>query len=643
MRKLAVTILLGLSIANAQEPPPLEAYGALPTVDMLELSPDGSLFATRVTANGKDVIMVNDVATGEFIVGANAERVNPRWLNFVAEDYLVMVSSSALRPGLVGNSFEFSEAHSLHVSSSDVRTLLRRARGLYASQSGLGRIIGRSPDGHTVYMPAFNSGGTGGRARLGIYAVSLDKSRERLIVRGNTRTRDWFINEHGVPLVREDFDDNNNIYEVWAVNAEGKNKRLLYEEEVERPTLSLVGLTPDRESLVVLRSSGRTGVVSYYLMSIADGEITGPVLGREGLGIERVITDINRVVYGVEYEGFEPRYSFFDEGLDKRVDTIQKRLPGTSARLASWSRDFRKLAVEIGGGWSSGAYLMFEEGVAQPTVLARSRPQITRDHVALTVITEYEARDGLTIPALITVREDIAKAGKVPLVVMPHGGPEAHDRFEFDWMAQYFASRGAMVLQPQFRGSTGFGRAFVLAGRGEYGGKMRTDLEDGVKYIVGEGLVDPDRVCIVGASYGGYAALAAGAFSPELYSCVVAIAPVSDVRKMLLQRASNRGKRNWAIDYWEDLYGAEASDKDDLRSISPARNAESFTAPVLLLHGKKDTVVPPEQSRFMYKALKKADKDVTYVQLKGEDHWLSQSATRLEALQLIAAFIDEHL
>jgi dipeptidyl aminopeptidase/acylaminoacyl peptidase len=172
---------------------------------------------------------------------------------------------------------------------------------------------------------------------------------------------------------------------------------------------------------------------------------------------------------------------------------------------------------------------------------------------------------------------------------------------------------------------------------------MQSDVDDGVNYLVEEGLADPERVCIVGASYGGYAALAAGAFSPSMYRCVVAIAPVSDLHRMMRRERSDHGRDHWVLDYWERLQGADLSQKDTLKSLSPAFHADAFTAPVLLLHGKKDTVVPIEQSKIMNKALKKAGKDVTFIQLKGEDHWLSQPDTRLETLRAIAAFIDEHL
>ena len=128
-----------------------------------------------------------------------------------------------------------------------------------------------------------------------------------------------------------------------------------------------------------------------------------------------------------------------------------------------------------------------------------------------------------------------------------------------------------------------------------------------------------------------------------MYKCIAAIAPVSDLRRQINRARSTRGKNSWVIDYWERQFGAEASEKEILKTISPVFNAEAFTAPVLLIHGEKDTVVHIEQSKVMDKALRKAKKDVEFIKLKGEDHWLTQEETRIETLRALAAFIDEHL
>jgi acetyl esterase/lipase len=588
-----------------------------------------------------DLIAVIDVASQKALMAVNAENINPRRLNFVEEDKVVLVAGQTVRNSRVkGRSFYYGHAYSLDVSSKDVRTLMRRARDLYSFQSGLGRIVGRDPESQTLYMPAYVGASN---PALGIYAVSLDKSRESLAFRGNQDTVDWFLGADGAPIVREDFDDKRNVHRIWRVNEKGKNEQLLYEEETEIPSYSTVGISPDRDSLVLLTNSAYSGARSYFLLNLEHGAITGPVLVGDGLDVERVITDINRVVYGVEYSGFKPTYAFFEKGLGARVDVVQDRLPGVASRLVSWNEDFTRLLFEIEGGWSSGAYLMFEDGVPNPTVLGQSRPKIRKESVMPVEISQYTASDGLEIPALITARRDIREAGNAPLIVYPHGGPQAHDRYGFDFIAQYFASRGYVVLQPQYRGSDGFGYDHLMAGDGEYGGKMLSDINDGVSYLIKEGIADPERVCVVGASYGGYAALAAGAFSPDMYRCIVSIAGVSDIPKKMARMKTRSGSDDWGIDYWESMYGADVSEKEFLRSISPAFHAESFQAPVLLIHGEQDTRVHIDQSKRMNKALRKAKKVVEFVRLKGEDHWLTKEETRIEALKATAAFIEQHL
>lgn len=636
----ALAIILS-SHALAGELPPLEAYGKLPRFGLYALSPSGRLAATRVVEDGRDAIMVIDVDAQDYLVGVDASKVNPRWIRFAEEDKVVLVAGQTVQSWNVrGGSYYYGHAYTFDLASNKVRRLMERAKGLYPHQSGLGKIIGHDPVSRTVYMPAYVGSDTPG---YGVYAASLDKKREKLVVRGRSDTIDWFLDANGKPIVREDFDDKANVHRIWRVDEKGKTQTLLYEEETELKGYSTVGVTPDRDALVLLTSSIQSGGTSYYLLDLEHGAITGPVLGREGRYIQRVVTDINRVVHGVEYSGFKPTYAFFNEDLNSRVAVIQQRFPGLASHLVSWNRDFSRLMFKIEGGWSSGAYAVFEQGNPDPFVLGRTRPEITQEFVAPVEILSYVAGDGRSIPALLTGRADVREAGNAPLIVMPHGGPRAHDEFGFDWIAQYFASRGYVVLQPQYRGSDGFGYDHMSAGDGEYGGKMLSDIDDGVRHLVATGVADPDRVCSVGASYGGYAALAAGAFSADMYRCIVAIAGVSDLPKKMASLSFRRGREDSSIDYWEKLYGVEVSDKDALKAISPAYHAESFQAPVLLIHGEQDTSVKIDQSSRMNRALRKAKKDVTFIKLKGEDHWLTQEESRVETLRAVAEFIERHL
>ncbi len=620
--------------------PPLEAYGSLPEISMVALSPSGERVAFRHFDGEEEIVGIRDVESGRILGATNVDGVKPRWLTFVNDDYLLLVASDLMRHHRVRGSFEYSGAWVFDVASGKLRRLLTGAEELFPYQGSIGRVIGKNAGGDRVYMPAF-SGGDRAQPRYSLFEVDLDRKRQRIIADGRTSTQDWFIDDRARPLIREDFDNQYNEHRLWVVSE--REPRLVYEKETNRPSIAPVGLTRDRSTLIYQSRADDADVNAYFSLRLSDGELGGPILGRDDASVERVIRDTNRIVYGVEYAGFLPSYQFFEDELTVRFEAIQSRLSGTSVKLASWSDDFQDLVVSASGGWTSGMYLLFRDGGTEPQLLARQRPAVGDEHVARTLIDEYEAADGLTIPALITARPDVLEAGDAALILLPHGGPSAHDRFQFDWLAQFFASRGYVVMQPQFRGSTGFGLSFGEAGNGEWGDKMQSDLDDGVRHLVKKGLVDEERVCILGASYGGYAALWAGVFSPRMYRCHVSVNGVSDLRAMINRARRAAGEDHWVVDYWETWYGAEASERDAIDAISPAYHAESFIAPVLLVHGKDDTVVPIEQSRRMHSALRRAGKQTTLVALDGEDHWLSRGETRVETLRVIADFIASHL
>jgi dipeptidyl aminopeptidase/acylaminoacyl peptidase len=251
----------------------------------------------------------------------------------------------------------------------------------------------------------------------------------------------------------------------------------------------------------------------------------------------------------------------------------------------------------------------------------------------------FKAADGLELTGYLTLPRG-RDPKKLPLVVFPHGGPAARDEPGFDWWAQAMASRGYAVLQVNFRGSDGYGWKFLSAGFGEWGRKMQTDLSDGVRYLAGQGTIDPKRVCIVGASYGGYAALAGAALDTGVYRCAVSYGGISDMRRFNSWVGTNDGFASQR--YFLRFLGAESIKDPSLLQVSPASHIDKVTIPVLLIHGKDDTVVPLEQSRIMADALKAAGKPVEFVTLDSTDHWLTNGDTRLAMLKATVAFLEKN-
>jgi dipeptidyl aminopeptidase/acylaminoacyl peptidase len=250
---------------------------------------------------------------------------------------------------------------------------------------------------------------------------------------------------------------------------------------------------------------------------------------------------------------------------------------------------------------------------------------------------DYKAADQQEMDGVLTLPPG-REARNLPVIVLPHGGPHARDEPEFDWWAQAYASRGYAVFQPNFRGSTGRSDAFRNASANEWGRKMQTDISDGLAELARRGIVDPKRACIVGASYGGYAALAGVTLQHGIYRCAVAVAPVADLDLLVDTEVRDSGHSAMTVRaYREDLGDPKGYDV-----VSPRRHAAQADAPILLIHGKDDTVVSFRHSESMAGALRAAGKPYEFVVLKHEDHWLSVSDTRSQMLAESMRFVQKY-
>jgi dipeptidyl aminopeptidase/acylaminoacyl peptidase len=307
--------------------------------------------------------------------------------------------------------------------------------------------------------------------------------------------------------------------------------------------------------------------------------------------------------------------------------------------LQSMSDDHKTWVVLVDSPTDGAAYAAVDVAAGHGEWVGAEFSGIEFDDVSPVRPVSFKAKDGLALTGYLTTPHGKAAKG-LPLVVFPHGGPAVRDKPGFDWWAQAMAAHGYAVLQVNYRGSDGFGSKFLQAGFGEWGRKMQTDLSDGVRELAAQGVVDPKRVCIVGASYGGYAALAGPTLDPGVYRCAVDVAGISDLRRFVTW---SRDQSDLSSErYWDRFMGAKGPGDPHLAEISPAAHAGAADAPILIIHGKDDTVVPFEQSQIMADALKKAGKPVDFVVLNHEDHWLSRSDTRLQMLQATIGFLEKH-
>lgn len=334
--------------------------------------------------------------------------------------------------------------------------------------------------------------------------------------------------------------------------------------------------------------------------------------------------------------GSDPQYRWFDPEDQRRNDSVQKAFAGRRVHLYSASQDKQRVVAYVTGPSVPPAYYLVDFKAHKADTIGEEYPALAGAKLGTVQAISYKARDGLSIPAYLTLPPD-SDGKALPLVVLPHGGPEARDWPHFDWWAQFLATRGYAVLQPQFRGSTGFGNQFRLAGRREWGALMQSDLTDGVKYLIEQGTADPRRVCIVGASYGGYAALAGAAFTPEVHACAASVNGISNLAEMQQWLELRSGRESNLVGYWRESIGPRLDPK--LGASSPLNAVQRVSAPVLIIYSNEDTVVAPSQSEQMARALKQSGKTVTLVKLSGDDHWLSRSETRVRMLKEVDGFL----
>jgi dipeptidyl aminopeptidase/acylaminoacyl peptidase len=403
--------------------------------------------------------------------------------------------------------------------------------------------------------------------------------------------------------------------------------------------LQLAGLTSDKSAVIAVGPLGQSRNKLWALPF--DKSAPKILLEDPARDVENTIADPytwNPV--GAQLGGSLSEIRWLDPKLEKQHQALTRAFPNQEARIISRSEDGKRVIVRTRGLSIPSKYYLVDFATGTAEIVGEQYPALSEAALGQVRAISYKARDGREIPAYLTM-PPAAGAEKLPLIVLPHGGPESRDDPTFDWLAQFLATRGYAVLQPQYRGSTGFGLDHQTAGYKQWGAAMQDDLTDGVKTMVAEGVADPARVCIVGASYGGYAALAGAAFTPDLYKCAASVNGVSDLPGLLGYVADHNGKDSDRYQYLLDTLGHASDEKVIERS--PARVAGNVRAPVLLVHAVDDTVVPLSQSEKMAKALEKAGKPASLVKLPGEDHWLSRSDTRIRVLKELETFLASNL
>ncbi len=655
---LAALALSPLLAATAFAAPPVEAFGELPAIADVHLSPDGTHFSAIEPVGGRPAVLVFQLhpppgakplvfalpegnADGSYWVN------NDRLICFFYQNKYTGESTGV-------NLRKYARAVSVSISGKSAPFMLMEGSRVYAQNGGqnLG-LEGRNVDDPSIiYMSAYRGYAAGdpdtrlgnGRVRMELFSVNAENNHVETIAHGEKDTTGWALDEHGHMIGRLDSTDESELpksTDTFLVH-DGDDWRAAATYDNSSGRLATVqGITIGGDALVISKFGSHD---KRYLetLPVKAGTAPAELFSNPSYDVRDVITDqwTGRVV-GAYYLDDKLQSVYFDPALAHIQKRMEAALPGQTVVLASWDQKRTTFLVTAEDPHNPPGVYLFTTADSHLEYLMSAYPSLQPADLADVKAYPYKARDGLDMHAYLTLPPGKA-AHNLPAVIFPHGGPDDRDFIGFDWWAQFMASRGYAVLQTNFRGSIGYGAGFRGAGFGQWGRKMQDDVSDGVKKLIADGIADPKRICIVGASYGGYAALAGATFTPDLYACAVSYAGIADLRS-ILGVARGSGADSSAMHYWEDRVGTSYSDSKSLTEISPAFHADQVRVPVLLLHSNTDTVVPILQSVREMNALTDAGKKVRFVKLEGSDHDMDHSDVRLSVLKETEAFLAANI
>ena len=615
-------------------PPTLEALTQKPLVRGAALSPDGTHIAIiKQAEEGKkrqsfiDLIDADDpglkrvrVPLGDLDVQGLSWGADDRLLVSVLYDATVTGEVTGSAFGDHEYNLKLARTVAMGLDGGDQVVLFGKEEKILSINTDLTAIVDLLPeDPDRVLMRAADP-----REDVwGLYYVDIRTGSCRLIERGNLDTT-WWWTEKGVPVLRQDLVGNGRVEALYsrpAGETAWKFVRKVRRNEIDKPDFEFLAHTDAANVWLVSTAADSDSAKAVHKFDLSTGQLGDVVLARADRDIEACLLDSRRNLVAAAYGDDRVGYEFADQTLAPHFKGINTFFGNDSnVELVDITADHNRLLALVSSPTDRGGYYFYDRAAHRLQGLDMTHPWLASAQLARMEMLDVKARDGQGLRAYLTVP---VAAGARPLVVMPHGGPELRDSYQFDLFAQAFATQGWMVLQPNFRGSGGYGRAFAEAGHRHWGDLMQQDIDDAVDQLIATGRVDSKRVAIWGASYGGYAALMGAIRRPALYRSAVSLAGVADVATML-EFVKKDDPDRLVYAYEIKRVGDPKTDADLIAAESPVTHVAAIEAPVLLLHGTKDKIVDPGQSHEMAEALKKAGKTYSYVELPGAGHHESE-------------------
>jgi dipeptidyl aminopeptidase/acylaminoacyl peptidase len=635
--------------------PPVAAFGQVPAVTDIDINPAGTHLAW-IDGSGKlpRIVIFDLTAKREarsLNLPADSRPTSVYWANDAT-----LISSVRMTYSHTGKDRDqraWQRWFAIDVAGGSPRMLLAQPGSTLQWVTGSTLVRRQTARPGKIFLSSWDSSATQGRKETGtrihrgrldsnltynLFEVDLKSGDADLLERGTQFTEDWVADPTGKITVRSEWDPTREKFSIHA--KDGSGWRQLYEAG-RCGQLGKLRLNADNTAVVVRGS--RCGEDRVKLWSLPlDGSAMTALVEDPASDVLNLFTDpVDDTVIAASFAGSDMAMRWLDPRAEKRRGGLIRSFGAEWVSILGRSSDGQRIVVKANYLAKPSVFHFVDFGAKRADIVNEEYPQLADVKLGTFRRFKYEASDKYPLMAYLTVPADTPEKN-LPLIVLPHGGPESCDNPLFDYWPQFLASRGYAVIQPQFRGSSCFGKAHADAGRHQWGLRMQDDVTDVVHALTAQGIADPKRVCIVGWSYGGYAALAGAAFTPDLYACAVSIAGVSDLPLMVgyVDRMA-QDEEDSRLDYWREHIGLVTDPQ--VIAKSPARAVRGVRSPILMIHGWGDTVVPIEQSRVMALALKDAGKKYELIELPGEDHNLENSEMRTRMLTELEKFLARNL
>lgn len=640
IRLIAIAIFsLSWSFSSvAQDLIPVEHFGQLPMVDQPSISPSGKHIAVLLNNGHNYNVAVTPFAKQDLVNVVTIQEGEGRieWIEWVNDTRLLISASYVERSA--GKNFKVGRLYAVDYDGSNLIEIKRRktVNDRYSRYRSNDNVITFLPDDpEHIILQGYDER----EAYPVAWKVNVNDNNFEKLFSNDYEVSTWVANNNGniVLGIAGDKEDPL-IRRVWFRQDESSPWAMLREFKLaESAIFNVVGFNTQNKTAYVL-SDHKVGRMSLYEFDINTGEFTNLVYAHDRYDLDGVIKKDDKIIGVTYYDDYYVKH-YFSESTEQIDELVKNSFKQYQTTIATISDDETKLLVYAVRDDLPGTFFRVDLSAGAANPWFSQYPYLVGKPLPKKQSFTIKASDGVEIPGYLTMPLDTSKP--VPLVVLPHGGPNSRDYKYFDPFVQLFANRGYAVLQPNFRGSQGFGSAFEASGYREWGLKMQDDVMAAVDWAIKQPGINGEQMCVVGMSYGGYVALTAAYKTPKRFDCYVSVAGISDLVEFVkTDRAFSE------LSALRDIMIGDFRDESDvkrMRENSLSNYVEAVQAPILLIHGDRDTRVASDQSRSIFEALKRADKEVDYIELEFGSHFLDNQPNRIRAMKAIESFLAEHL